>query len=296
MTLKRPGKRKAKPKRQGRQKAPAGAPATKRGNQSSRGEDSAATPSRRPQNTQSVSSSALWLYGRHAVAAALSNPDREVIRVFATRNGSAWLAAHVVGKALSTPIVEARPEEIDHLLHQGAVHQGIAAEVKALPLRDLDDICANPTPATSLVVLDQVTDPQNIGAIFRAAAAFGASAIIVQDRRTPPLTGALAKAAAGAVETVPCIPVVNIARTLETLAEYGYDTVGLAGEAIVPMQAIDTNRPMALVLGAEGAGLRRLVSEKCTQLVRIPIAPGMESLNVATAAAIGLYERSRNRN
>ena len=296
MTPKRHGKRPAKPKRQGRQKVPVGAAAKTRGKQSSRAEESAVKPPNRPQKALAGSPSALWLYGRHAVAAALTNPDRKVLRVLTTRNGSEWLAANVVGKALSTPVLDVRPEDIDLLLHPGAVHQGIAAEVKAIPPRELDEICANPSAGTSVVVLDQVTDPQNIGAIFRVAAAFGARAIIVQDRRTPPLTGALAKAAAGAIESVPCVPVVNISRALETLADLGYETIGLAGEASVTMQSINTTSPMALVLGAEGAGLRRLVSEKCTQLVRIPIAPGMESLNVATAAAIGLYERSRDRN
>ncbi len=180
------------------------------------------------------------------------------------------------------------------MLHPGAVHQGVAIEVKPLAPRSLEDICANPTPEASVVVLDQVTDPQNIGAIFRAAAAFGARAIIVQDRRTPPLTGPLAKAAAGAIESVPCIMVVNIARSLEALAALGYETVGLAGEASDPIYTLDPGTPTALVLGAEGTGLRRLVAEKCTQLMHIPIGPNMESLNVATAAAIGLYERSRN--
>lgn len=295
MTPKRHGKRPASPKRQGRQKASAGASAKKRGKPTTRGTENTANPANQPRNVQSAPSSALWLYGRHAVAAALTNQDRKVIRVMATKSGAEWLAANIVGKALSTPITAARPEEIDPLLHPGAVHQGIAAEVKALANRDLEDICADPTPDTSVIVLDQVTDPQNIGAIFRAAAAFGARAIIVQDRRTPPLTGALAKAAAGAIEKIPCIPVVNIARSLETLAELGYATIGLAGKGSASLQMIDPDQPMALVLGAEGAGLRRLVAEKCTQLVRIPIAPGMESLNVATAAAVGLYERSRNR-
>ncbi len=160
-------------------------------------------------------SGALWLYGRHAVAAALNNPAREVVRVLAVKNAVEWLSANAGPKALQTIITDARPEEIDQLLPEGAVHQGLAAEIKELPRANLKDVCANPAPDAPVLVLDQVTDPQNIGAIFRAAAAFGARAIIVQDRRTPPLAGALAKAAAGAIETIPCIKVVNIARTLE---------------------------------------------------------------------------------
>ena len=144
-----------------------------------------------------------------------------------------------------------------------------------------------------MVVLDQITDPQNIGAIFRSAAAFGASAVIVQERRTPPLSGALAKAAAGAVETVPCVAVVNIARAIEALQGLGRYCVGLAGEAEMMIGDTPKDTPMALVLGAEGAGLRKLVGETCDARVRIPIAPAMESLNVSTAAAVSLYELTR---
>ena len=252
-----------------------------------------AGPSGKPHKARSGPPSSLWLYGHHAVAAALANPAREILRVLATKNAAEWLATTAPRKALSTPVADARPEEIDALLHPGAVHQGVAAEVKVLPRSNLEHICAKPAPRAPVLVLDQVTDPQNIGAIFRAAAAFNARAIIVQDRRTPPLAGALAKAAAGAIETVPCVEVVNIARSLEALADIGYETAGLAGEATTPLQSLDPEKPVALVLGAEGAGLRRLVAQKCTQLVRIPIAPAMESLNVATAAAISLYERAR---
>jgi 23S rRNA (guanosine2251-2'-O)-methyltransferase len=145
-------------------------------------------------------------------------------------------------------------------------------------------------------VLDQITDPQNIGAIFRTAAAFGARAAIVQDRRTPPLSGALAKAAAGAVETLPVVKAVNISRALEALKDLGYYCAGLASEGAAPITELPKDRPIAIVLGAEGAGLRQLVGETCDGLFRIPIDPVMESLNVSNASAISLYEATRGDN
>ena len=235
----------------------------------------------------------LWLYGRHAVAAALANPDRRVRRVLATKNAADWLGRSGPGEAALAKTEDARPEAIDRVLPAGAVHQGLAAEVFDLPRARLKDACAPAETARPVLVLDQITDPQNIGALFRAAAAFDARAVIVQERRTPPLAGALAKAAAGAIETVPCVKVVNIARALEALSGLGYDTAGLAGEAEADITELPKDRPLALVMGAEGAGLRQLVAATCARLVRIPIAPAMESLNVSTAAAVALYEATR---
>ncbi|MEZ5917049.1 MAG: RNA methyltransferase [Parvularculaceae bacterium] len=142
-------------------------------------------------------------------------------------------------------------------------------------------------------MLDQITDPQNIGAVFRSAAAFGARAAVVQERRTPPLAGALAKAAAGAVETLPCVKAVNIARALEALKDLGYFCAGLAGAGAAPITELPTDKPVAVVLGAEGTGLRQLVGATCDGLFRIPINTSMESLNVSNAAAIALYEATR---
>ncbi len=237
----------------------------------------------------------LWLYGRHAVAAALANPARRVRRVAATKNAADWLLERSPPNQHPNRIEDLKPDAIDKLLPAGAVHQGLAAEVFDLPRARLKDVCAPAEAGRPVVVLDQITDPQNIGAIFRSAAAFGARAIIVQERRTPPLAGALAKAAAGAIETVPCVKAVNIARSLEALADLGYETLGLAGDADTEIGAVDGARPAALVLGAEGAGLRPLVAQTCSRRVRIPIAPAMESLNVSTAAAIALYALSRDR-
>ena len=248
----------------------------------------------------------VWLYGRHAVAAALRNPARRVRRIIATKNASDWLAEQAIAPATAKTdappglqdLEQAKPDAIDRLLLQhagrdGAVHQGLAAEVDELPRARLKDVFAAPDPTAPALVLDQITDPQNIGAAFRVAAAFGARGVIVQDRRTPPLAGVLAKAAAGAVDIVPCVRVVNIARALEALRDLDIYCAGLAGGAPERIQDIPKGRATAIVLGAEGAGLRPLVAATCNGLFHIPISPAMESLNVSTAAAAAMYEIAR---
>jgi 23S rRNA (guanosine2251-2'-O)-methyltransferase len=167
--------------------------------------------------------------------------------------------------------------------------------VRALPLEPLglEAACA-PPDGRNVLVLDGVTDPQNVGAAFRSAAAFGARAVILQDRKSPPLTGVLAKAATGAIEIVPHVRAVNLSRAIETLRAFGYLTVALEGEAEATLaEALETARPTALVLGAEGKGVRPSVADACEKCARIPIAAAMESLNVAAAAAVALYEASR---
>ncbi|MGV6820668.1 MAG: 23S rRNA (guanosine(2251)-2'-O)-methyltransferase RlmB [Parvularcula sp.] len=241
------------------------------------------TPRPRPQRRQDPAAP-VWLYGRHAVLAALNNKARHQHKLLATKNALDWLAQH--GRSIEIDPV--KPEAIDKALPTGAVHQGLAIKVNPLPTPSLKDaiVQANGRP---FVVLDQVTDPQNIGTIFRTGTAFGAAGVIVQDRRTPPPAGALAKASAGTIEITPMIRVVNIARALDTLSQEGYATVGLAGEASQTLRDFNADGPLALVLGAEGAGLRPLVQDTCTQLVRIPMSDAVESLNVATAAGIALY-------
>lgn len=214
--------------------------------------------------------------------------------MLATKNALDWLKTLAVDESAISPIEDARPEAIDKVLSNArlgpnAVHQGLAAEVDDLPRARLKSACAAPKPDDLVVVLDQVTDPQNIGAVFRSAAAFGARAMVLQDRRTPPLAGALAKAAAGATETLPCVRAVNIARSLEALKDLGYHCAGLAGESSAPIGALPQNGPVALVLGAEGSGLRPLVRETCDQLYGVPISSSIESLNVSNAAAIAFY-------
>lgn len=251
------------------------------------------SPEHRPPSRPGGDPSLVWLYGRHAVAAALANPGRRITRGYATKNAADWLKEIGVAPEKLAIFEDARPDAIDRLLPPGAVHQGIAVEARDLERARLKDVCVPEGDRRPVVVLDQITDPQNIGAIFRTAAAFGARAAIVQERRTPPLSGALAKAAAGAVETLPCVKAVNISRALEALQDLGYYCAGLAGEGAQPISSLPKDRPIALVLGAEGAGLRQLVGQTCDGLFRIPIDASMESLNVSTAAAVGLYEATR---
>jgi 23S rRNA (guanosine2251-2'-O)-methyltransferase len=224
-----------------------------------------------------------WIWGVHASLAALANPARKIERVIATRNAAAKLPEHVDAQILD-------PDAIDGMLPPGAVHQGLAVRATPLAPLELEAACA-PADGRSVLILDAVTDPQNVGAAFRSAAAFGARAVVLQDRKSPPLTGVLAKAAAGAIELVAHVRVANIARAVENLRGFGYLTLGLEGETDLAIaEALQDRRPAALVLGAEGKGLRAGVAEACEKRVRIPIAPTMESLNVSVAAAIALYE------
>jgi len=243
-----------------------------------------------------------WLYGRHAVAAALANPTRRWRRLNVLPSQETEGQALVAG-AQASRRGEGEPlRVIDRLgfavlLPEDAVHQGLALEVEPLDPPDLDDVLRRAMMAERavLVVLDQVSDPHNVGAILRAAAAFGAIGVIVATHGAPPATSALAKAASGALELVPLIPVVNLVRTLGQLKEAGFWCCGLDERAEQTLADIDPGPRTALVLGAEGHGLRRLVRESCDYLVRLPTGPAMPSLNVSTAAAIALYELARPR-
>lgn len=228
----------------------------------------------------------VWLWGTHAVAAALANPARKCLELLATEN-----AAHRLGQtALRPTLVQAK--EIDTRLPRDAVHQGLALRVEPLEPVALEDVIAR--APDRIAVLDQVSDPHNLGAVYRTAAAFGYGALVLQTRHAPNVTGVAAKAAAGAIETVAECRVVNIARALEQLGEAGYHTVGLAGEGErLIADALQGAGKLAIVLGAEGPGLRPGVAKACAELARIPIAPEMESLNVSNAAAIAFYESRR---
>lgn len=185
----------------------------------------------------------------------------------------------------------AAPEAISKLLPAGAVHQGIALLCEPLLQLDLEAALAGTREGKRMIaVLDQITDPHNEGAILRSAAAFGVTAVIVQDRHAPPETGALAKAASGALDIVPRVAVTNIARTLEELGEMNFWRIALAGEATAPLSEAARKGDIAIVLGAEGEGIRRLVRERCDISAYIPMSPAMESLNVSNAAAIAFYE------
>jgi 23S rRNA (guanosine2251-2'-O)-methyltransferase len=252
--------------------------------------DASASPSAR--STQQ----ALWLYGRHPVTAAVRNPRRRLERLVATGESAAVLEQAAANAPVARPRVEtADRREIAALLPPDAVHQGFAALVRPLPACHLETVLASApdTPSTVLVVLDQVTDPRNVGAVLRSAQAFDASAVLVQDRHAPEETAALAKAASGALESVPLVRVTNLAHALRTLKDAQFFCVGLAGDAPLILSKARLQGRLGLVLGAEGSGLRRLVRETCDVVVRIPIASTMESLNLSAAAAIALYECRR---
>jgi 23S rRNA (guanosine2251-2'-O)-methyltransferase len=229
------------------------------------------------------------------VAAALANPARRIERLVLT--GDAEDALGRAGIALR-PAPEIRSaQEISALLPEGAAHQGFALRAAPLPdvgLADVLDALPEGTPAL-VVVLDQVTDPRNVGAILRSAAAFGAAAVILPERHGADTTAALAKAASGALETVALVRVTNISRTLDALKAAGFWCIGLDARAPEVLAAVDLTGRIALVLGSEGSGLRRLVADTCDLRARLPIGPGMESLNVSAAAAIALYEVARRR-
>ena len=228
-----------------------------------------------------------WLYGTHAAKAALANTRRKFHRVLVTEKTQDLLPRGVVGETLS-------PDAISRLLPQGSVHQGIALLCDPLPDLNLEDAVALKPPGSRLVVvLDQVTDPHNEGAILRSAAAFGAVAVVVQDRHAPPESGVLAKAASGALDVVPRIAVVNIARTLERLGRLGFWRIALASDGDSSLSEAATQGDVAIVLGAEGTGLRRLVREHCDVSAHIPVADAIGSLNVSNAAAIAFYELKR---
>jgi 23S rRNA (guanosine2251-2'-O)-methyltransferase len=241
-----------------------------------------------------------WLYGRHPVTAALANPERRWRRL-AVLPGQEEEARTLIAGARATQRGEGEPIRIVDrsafaaLFGEDAVHQGLALEVEPLETADLDDVlrAAALAERTVLVVLDQVSDPQNVGAILRAAAAFGAKGVIVAAHGAPPANAALAKAASGALELVPLIPTVNLARALAQLKEAGFWCCGLDERAPQLLAELDLGGRVALVFGAEGDGLRRLVRESCDYLARLPTRPAMPSLNVSTAAAIALYELNR---
>jgi len=237
----------------------------------------------------------LWLYGVHAVLAALGNPRRRPERLLATPEAlQAWgPRLHEARPGLAPETVQRR--DIDALLPEGSVHQGLALRAAPLDQPAIEDILAvrppAPAPARRVVVLlDQVTDPHNVGAVLRSAAAFGALAVVALDKGAPEESGTLAKAASGALEVVPYVSVVNLARALDSLKEAGFWCLGLAGEAEASLAESRPGESVALVLGAEGSGLRRLTRERCDLLVKLPTRAPIDSLNVSNAAAVALYE------
>jgi 23S rRNA (guanosine2251-2'-O)-methyltransferase len=224
-------------------------------------------------------------YGRHAVLAALANPERTVRKIWGTREALAGLDV-----SPTIPITYADVADLGRLVPGDAPHQGLVAEVDPLEEIWLGDLLAQGEgDRRPLVVLDQVTDPHNVGAVLRSAAAFDALGIVTQDRHAPPESGALARAASGTLETVPWVRVVNLARALEEIAEAGFWRVGLTGHAEGTLAEVMGEGRIALVLGAEGEGMRQNTEAHCDQLAKLPISDKVESLNVSNAAAVALY-------
>ncbi len=240
--------------------------------------------SRRKKSHQGHGSNRARLWGRHAVEAALDNPERKVLRAWATRE-----AAGSMQFPQDVPVTLSEAPDLGRLVPHDAPHQGVVIEVEPLETAWLDELIGGAPEGAVLLVLDQVTDPHNIGAILRSVAAFGAVGIVTQDRHSPPESGVVAKAASGALERVPWARVVNLARALEEIGEAGFWRIGLAGDAEIDLRDALGSPRIALVLGAEGAGLRLNTREHCDALARLPITDAVESLNVSNAAAVALY-------
>jgi 23S rRNA (guanosine2251-2'-O)-methyltransferase len=223
------------------------------------------------------------LYGWHTVTLALANPERRFLKLLLTENAARRLADENIDTRVTPEIV--RPSLIDARLGPDAVHQGLLAEVEPLDSPALDSL-----PQEGIVlVLDQITDPHNVGAILRSAAAFAVKAIVTTARHSPEATGVLAKSASGALELVPMVTVQNLARALTELNDQGFLTVGLDSEGSADLAAVELRQPLALVLGAEGKGLRQLTRDTCSVVARLDMPGEIKSLNVSNAAALALY-------
>jgi 23S rRNA (guanosine2251-2'-O)-methyltransferase len=223
------------------------------------------------------------LYGWHTVTLALTNPKRRIRKLYLTENAARRLAEEQIETRVTPEIV--RPSQIDQQLGPDAVHQGLLAEADPLPSPDIETLA----PEGMILVLDQITDPHNVGAILRSAAAFAVKAIVTTARHSPEATGVLAKSASGALELVPLITVQNLARALARLNERGFQTVGLDSAGQSDITAIELRQPLALVLGAEGKGLRQLTRETCSVVARLDMPGEIKSLNVSNAAVLALY-------
>jgi len=223
------------------------------------------------------------LYGWHTVSAALANPQRTIRKLFLTENAARRLAEENIDPRVAPEIV--RPNAIDQRLGPDAVHQGLLAETDPLPSPDIDTLAQEGI----VLVLDQITDPHNVGAILRSAAAFAVKAIVTTARHSPEATGVLAKSASGALELVPLVTVQNLARALTALNDRGFLTVGLDSQGFEDLGKVELRQPLALVLGAEGKGLRQLTRETCSVVARLDMPGEIKSLNVSNAAVLALY-------
>ncbi|MBS0251451.1 MAG: 23S rRNA (guanosine(2251)-2'-O)-methyltransferase RlmB [Proteobacteria bacterium] len=226
------------------------------------------------------------LFGLHPVEAALKNPNRRILRLLLTENAERRIR-EAVGEIVP-PVEHVSPRDLDSLLGPDTVHQGAALETEPLPEPDWHDLAASAN-GRPLIVLDQVTDPHNVGAILRSSAVFGASGLVMTRRHSPPLNGVLAKSASGALELIPVALVANLARALDELKAVGFAVVGLDGQGEQTIEALDWSKPTALVMGSEGKGLRELTRKTCDCLARITTDDALASLNVSNAAAIALH-------
>jgi 23S rRNA (guanosine2251-2'-O)-methyltransferase len=243
--------------------------------------------SKTPREPHSDAASLERIYGVHAARAALGNPRRRIQAVHATSNGLGRISDLI--ETLGVNPVEVSPSELSKRLGNEAVHQGVLVDAEPLPAPEIDEVMHEASAGRPLIVLDQVTDPHNAGAILRSAAAFNASAVVMTRRNSPPLDGVLTKAASGAVEHVPVLLVANLARTLNELGRRGVLRIGLEGEAQQALETADVSHPCALVLGAEHKGLRRLTAEHCDLLCHLQTTGPIRSLNVSNAAAVALH-------
>jgi len=245
-----------------------------------------------------------WIYGRHAVAAALANPARRwhhlaVLSEQESEASTLVAAAAALRRGDGEPMRVVDHDSLAAILPEGAVHQGLALAVEPLSEPDLADVLRLTVGMPGrrvMVVLDQVTDPRNVGAVLRSAAAFGALAVVLAVHGAPPVTGALAKAASGALEQVPLVRVVNLARALDRLKQSGFWICGLEANAPQTLATLDLGDRVAIVLGSEGSGMRRLVRERCDHLARLPTRATQATINVSSAAAVALYELGRDCN
>ena len=240
-------------------------------------------------NKENSNKDQLIIYGRHAVISALKNPKRRIQKLLITTDNRKEI------ESLGVPYTVVDKKEFDRILGDDAVHQGFALYCNRLESCDIADLIAmaEDKEKCHILILDQVTDPQNIGAIIRSCAAFSTLGLVMQDKNSPLESGAMDKAAAGTIEFVPIARVTNLSRAIESLKKAGFWVLGMDGYAKTTIDKINKSGKTAIVMGSEGKGMRRLVQENCDSSVKLPISPNVESLNVSTAAAITLYELSK---
>ncbi len=247
-------------------------------------------------NRRASAADTIWLFGIHAVRDALLNPARERLRLVVTKNAADKLADAISKSGMDPEVQDPRNFKVP--IDPQSVHQGAALEVKSLDWGNLSEQCAPRGERSVVIVLDRVTDPHNVGAILRSAEVFGARAVIATLRNSAPETGALAKTASGALERQPYLRVQNLVKSLKTLSDMGYRLIALDGEATIDLQDtldVEPNAPTALVLGAEGSGLRQSTKETCDVIAKIPFQRNFGSLNVSNAAAVSLYALSQTK-